>query len=532
MTKTQLTIGMATHRDYDGVYFTVNALRLYHSAALPRCELVIVDNDPDGPQGESLRHFCSLAGESQSDWPCPYQVRYIPYSQVNGTAAPRDHIFRVAETDAVLVLDSHVNLWPGAVTQLLQYYDEHCDSYDLIQGPLVYDDLRTISTHFDDVWRDGMWGTWGTDPRGLDPSGPPFEIPAQGLGLFSCRTQAWLGFNPHFREFGGEEWYIHEKFRQHGRRCLCLPSLRWIHRFEAPRGGRAYPFTVLGKVRNYILGLQELKQPLDRLRRHYVEGLNEDPDNPVNADLHLTPGEFDRLVENPSSYPIALSDASACDPQSSSNTENGEIRTQQRIQDHLPSTTMNELYQRATDTPSDINQHCPTLRQLAAACDTVVEFGMRQGVSTTALLAGRPRNLITVDLYADPIARELERLSGETHFEFRLGSSLDITIPDCDLLFIDTHHTAGQLSQELRRHEARVRHWIALHDTEIFGEQGEDGGPGLLAALEAFLREHPSWLPRFHARHNHGLTILGRIHAWPLPIAECDPIPHRLRATS
>jgi len=21
----------------------------------------------------------------------------------------------------------------------------------------------------------------------------------------------WLGFNPHFREFGGEEWYIHEK---------------------------------------------------------------------------------------------------------------------------------------------------------------------------------------------------------------------------------------------------------------------------------------------------------------------------------
>ena len=526
MTTTRLTIGMATHRDYDGVYFTVNALRLYHAESLPRCELVIVDNDPDGPQAESLRQFCSLADERHSDWPLPYQVRYIPYSEANGTAAPRDHIFRVAQSDAVLVLDSHVNLWPGAIKDLLRWYDEHPDCLDLIQGPLVYDDLKTVSTHFSDVWRDGMWGTWGTDPRGLDPAGPAFEIPAQGLGLFSCRTHAWLGFNPHFREFGGEEWYIHEKFRQHGRRCLCLPSLRWIHRFEGPRGGRTYPLTVHGKVRNYILGLQELNLPVDRLRRHYVDGLNEDPHEPINADTHLTASEFDRMVHDPLPYPISTNDTVSDEASTDVCPEN-----RASISEDVQSLSLEELYDRAAETTSDINEHCHKLRSLSSASQTVVEFGMRHGVSTVALLAGQPENLISVDLNPDPIAEQLSTLSGETRFEFRRGSSLEVTIPDCDLLFIDTRHTAMQLRQELRRHQARVRHWIAFHDTEIFGEQGDDGGPGLLVALAEFLREHRDWLPLFHAQHNHGFTIIGRNTAWPLPFEQCDPIPARLKAT-
>ena len=49
----------------------------------------------------------------------------------------------------------------------------------------------------------------GTDDRGRDSNGEPFEIPMQGLGMFSCRKEAWLGFNPLFNGFGGEEGYIH-----------------------------------------------------------------------------------------------------------------------------------------------------------------------------------------------------------------------------------------------------------------------------------------------------------------------------------
>ena len=49
-----------------------------------------------------------------------------------------------------------------------------------------------------------MYGQWATDSENLAKK-EPFEIPMQGLGVFSCRTSAWLGFNPLFRGFGGEE---------------------------------------------------------------------------------------------------------------------------------------------------------------------------------------------------------------------------------------------------------------------------------------------------------------------------------------
>ena len=68
-----------------------------------------------------------------------------------------------------------------------------------------------------------MFGQWSTDERGADPDAPPFEITMQGLGLFACRRDAWPGFHPEFRGFGGEEYYIHEKFRRNGAKVLCLP---------------------------------------------------------------------------------------------------------------------------------------------------------------------------------------------------------------------------------------------------------------------------------------------------------------------
>jgi hypothetical protein len=68
------------------------------------------------------------------------------------------------------------------------------------------------------------------------------------MGVFSCRKGAWPGFNPMFRGFGGEEGYIHEKFRQAGGRCLCLPWLRWTHRFGRP-AGIGYSLTVGEKLR-------------------------------------------------------------------------------------------------------------------------------------------------------------------------------------------------------------------------------------------------------------------------------------------
>ena len=42
---------------------------------------------------------------------------------------------------------------PRAIARLNAYYREHPETRDLLLGPIVYDDLATISTHFDPVCR-------------------------------------------------------------------------------------------------------------------------------------------------------------------------------------------------------------------------------------------------------------------------------------------------------------------------------------------------------------------------------------------
>ena len=53
-----------------------------------------------------------------------------------------------------------------------------------------------------------------------------------------------------------------------------------------------------------------------------------------------------------------------------------------------------QLFENARSTRSDINEHCDKLRELAGQAASVVEFGMRHGVSTVALLAGQPKQMI------------------------------------------------------------------------------------------------------------------------------------------
>lgn len=252
----ELTIGMATYNDFDGLYFTLQALRLYQDLA--QTELLVIDN-----------YGCQDTQNLVEGW---LGGRYIRATEVVGTAAPRELVFREARGQAVLCCDCHVLFAPGAIARLKQFYREHPDCQDLLQGPLLYDDGELLATHLDPYWRAQMWGTWASDPRGQDPLGEPFEIPMQGLGVFSCRKDAWLGFHPQFRGFGGEEGYIHEKFRQAGRRCLCLSWLRWMHRFSRA-SGVMYTVTVEDKLRNYVLGHAELGLDLDPVLRHFSDYL-------------------------------------------------------------------------------------------------------------------------------------------------------------------------------------------------------------------------------------------------------------------
>jgi len=248
----KLTIGMSTYDDYDGVYFSIQALKIYQLDFLNKdYEIIVVDNNPNSIHGKETKKFVQ-------DWA---GGKYIPYTDQTSTFTKYE-IFKYAESEYTLCLDSHVLFEQNAIKNLLNYYDKNPNTNNLIQGPLWYDDLNNISTHFDTIWRDIMYGIWATNKESYD-SGEPFEIPMMGMGMFSCKTSKWPGINANFKGFGGEEGYIHEKFRQAGGRCICLPNLRWNHRFGRPNGV-PYPNILEDRVWNYFVGwLELLKNPDD-----------------------------------------------------------------------------------------------------------------------------------------------------------------------------------------------------------------------------------------------------------------------------
>ncbi len=296
--KRKLTIGMATYDDYDGVYFSVQALQMYHPEITKECEILVIDNHPDGPCAENLKNMDQYVDG----------YRYVPLQDIQGTAV-RDHIFIHATGDYVICMDCHVFIVPGAIKKLLDYFDKNPDCQDLLQGPMLYDGLVKCATHLKPVWRDGMYGIWKTDSRGTIPEGNPFEIPMQGLGLFACRKDAWQRFNPHFIGFGGEEGYIHEKFRQAGGRILCLPFLRWLHRFARPMG---VPYTLQWKDRiwNYWLGFTELNLEIEPMKEHFRDLLGRDTAQKIFEEIKkeiASPFSFFDAI-----YCITLSTNSEC----------------------------------------------------------------------------------------------------------------------------------------------------------------------------------------------------------------------------
>lgn len=481
----KFTVGMAVASDFDGAVFTCQHLKLFHADRV--AQIIVVDNQPGSRDSAPLADYCKKAG-----------VKYVPMPTPTGTAPPRNRVFAEADGGVVVCVDSHVLLVPNALDRLADFYARNPDRTDhLVQGPLLYES-GGLSTHFDDEWRGEMWGTWGRDSR-VD-SQQWFPIPAQGLGLFACSKSGWLGFNDKFRGFGGEEWYIHEKYRQAGRQCWCVSGLQWWHRFARP-AGVPYPLTRYHKLRNYVIGHQELGLPLDRVQAHFLD-----------AGL-VTVTEWEAALagdENPPKLPNPTRANRGCGcGKKDTNDNTGSLPTKPERQPVRRPATVEEWYGATCSLKSDINEHLPTLREWAAKSDVVVELGTRHCVSTVALVAGARERVLSVDIEK---RKEVDRLveAADGKFEFVQGDSRTVEIPECDGLFIDTLHTADQIHAELTRHSPRVRHWIACHDTVSHGETGEGGDPGILPALRRFLNDNREWTVVRHDKNNNGLMILSR----------------------
>jgi hypothetical protein len=268
-----LTIGMPTYDDWDGVFFSLQSLRMHHAEVAEQVEFVVIDNHPDSTHGQHCKRLLDSIPNG----------RYLPETEWQGPWV-KDLVIRKAETPYALCMDSHVLLDHGSLRRLVEFFTQleqgtlpvlpgarQPRRSDLFHGPLLYNDLTTVSTHFELVWRGQMWGIWATDDRGRQASGQPFEIPAQGMGLFACAVDAWGqagGFNRMMRGFGGEEGYIHAKFRKRGGTVWCLPFLRWLHRFDRS-SVVTYPLTWENKVRNYYIGFIENGMDVEPIIQHF-----------------------------------------------------------------------------------------------------------------------------------------------------------------------------------------------------------------------------------------------------------------------
>jgi hypothetical protein len=197
-------------------------------------------------------------------------------------------------------------------------------------------------------------------------------------------------------------------------------------------------------------------------------------------------------------------------------------------------------YQKRVRENSDIHEHLPYLRELAQNCESICEMGVRRCVSSWAFLLGlaespRPdKALFCVDIQPaelHPLIHLGAALLPAVQASMTVADSRSFHLPrEVDLLFIDTLHVYGQLKQELSAHQARVRSFLCLHDTETDGEEGEvvrmgwdvqqmatetgltprDLRRGLRPAIQEFLEAFPQWQRYRHFPNNNGLTVLRR----------------------
>ena len=149
--------------------------------------------------------------------------------------------------------------------------------------------------------------------------------------------------------------------------------------------------------------------------------------------------------------------------------------------------------------PSDINEHLGTLHDLVVSqgAKRVLELGVRDGVSTVALLEGVLETkgaLISLDI--DPCVnaqRQIKyyKLNGPWTFvqddDIAYAKTLNPEEP-FDLIFVDTSHVYEHTKAEIEVYMPLLRPGgvMAFHDTESFPKD-------VKKPIEEFMEAHPDY---------------------------------------
>lgn len=519
ITKPKLTVGIATHEDPNVVLMLQSLLM----QPIDGIEFLVVDNKPDAPTAGELHKYFREAG-----------VRCVKMPESQGTSGPRQRLFDEATGEAVLVMDSHVMLRPGTLQKLIAFYDANPGCRDLLTGPLLSSKRQVMATHYNPGWRSEMWGMWGQAWKAPDgqivsavnvggrativemPICTPIEvdackygdhgkllaergyamlglqdsddfvIPGMGLGLFTCRRDAWVNFHPDFRGFGGAEQYIHDKFKMRGNCTRSLGFLPWWHLF-AKLVKKTYSPRLEDKLANTIIGRKDLGQPLDDVRQHFVEERK-----------RLKPAIWDATVANPL----------------------GKL-------DSRPSATIEDLYKRVIEARGGFQKHMPLVRELASQCEHVTEITATKG-STVAILAGMggegtsttvpefvegrplPSGFVSWNTDKSDVVENAIKLAPWARIERR---PFEGVASETDMLLLSGERPAESFARELQWFSPAVRRWLVLHD--IMRHKS------LLPIVKNLLNE--GWFVIATSGDQNGLAIFGKqerdrpasiVHAW------------------
>ena len=529
----KLTIGMPHYDDYRGVYMTVQSLKLYHD--LTDVEILVVDNSPDKKSAIGCK---ALLDHFKGD----FKTRYIPMPECRGPAHAKNEVMKQAAGEVVMVMDCHVMLGKDAVKRLKEYPIDN----SFYTGPLLMDDCRTTCTHFDMMWRGGMWGIWaqawqhpdgtmfsvyhnqdnfleffdltisrkklslnlpiipakgnwqnslllaGCKPIGNNPEDPPFKIPAQGCGLFVVRKDSWLGFNDDFYGFGGEEGYIHAKYASVFRPTICLPFLRWNHFF---RKGDAVPYTVnmQDRIRNYAVGFNEVGLSLDPLKREFVP-------------KHMSEEEWVELVKDPVKYARKGLTTPAQSVASFTNFDELQNWAKNHDTKQFPQVYFDALKVHASVSPQvlDISQNSTNLVALGSGSPERIEVVKEVDKVDTAT-----KHMVS-DLYPGQVV-VTESPSLDREYDLVLIEPSPATHINCKIM-LDTI-------------APRAKRFFAISGITPYQVRGTDGGDGFSQAIRDFCGEHKEWFVSSHIPQGRGLVVLSKnivdkpeheIRIWPM----------------
>jgi hypothetical protein len=273
-----------------------------------------------------------------------------------------------------------------------------------------------------------------------------------------------------------------------------------------------------GKIRNYLLGYDELGLDREPIRKHFVD------------EVKVPQQRYDVIAADPKAFsPYVAPKQPQADAIGTSN-----------LGLPLPVGVENlgQVAEFLLKNPRDLDQHINAFMRWTIDCDVAVEITKRRE-SSAFLLAALGRkvckgkcNKETCDKAACKQAAELFSWQEESDsllgilqeaVKIHQGRPLSYTvtiadltepvseIPEADFLFLDTRHTGERLQLELTTYAPKIRKRIMVHDTALYGVVGEGNTKGLWWAIKAFMADNPEWFVAEHNDAQYGMTVLSRV---------------------